>query len=273
MFSTMNSDTCDALHDCTYRLQPPPPSIVNDVCSGLDMVFWLTAYAMYTVASIRSKKYKGVPPEALTYNILSEAYYGFIHVNPDASNFSYFMNSMWFLFDCVQYAVYTKYVLCPLFKTVFSNNVDKKKRTDALSILVYNVVIIFIMIGFLRAWSGGFGDMAEYNNNLTNILMSATFLYSLISDPSSATDSLAVVWPGFFKFAGTFFNSYGLPLICSNNTFLMFMLFPITYLDITYCVLSVVFFKLYSEDNGKSENSEGCKNLPNKDDCHDVTLA
>jgi len=269
----MNSDTCDALYECAYRLQPPPPSILNDVCNGIDMVCWLTAYAMYTVVSIRSKKYKGVPPEALTYNILSEAYYGFIHVNPNASNFSYFMNSMWFLFDCVQYAVYTKYVLCPLFKTVFSNNVDKKKRTDALSILVYNVVIIFIMIGVIRAWTDGLGDISEYNTNLSNILMSATFLYTLISNPSSATDRLAVVWPGFFKFAGTFANSYGIPLVCNNNTFLMFMLVAITYLDVTYCVLSIIFLKLYSQDNGKSENSEECKNLSNKDDCHDVTLA
>ena len=239
----MNSDFCDALHECTYKVQPAPPHVVNVVLNTLCMVGWLVAYAMWIVASIRSKKYKGVPPEALTYNCLSEAFYGFIHVNPNASNFSYFMNCMWFILDLVQYAVYTKYTLYPLVKTVFSNNVDKKKRADALWKLLYNVVIIFIMIGFIRAWADGLGDISEYNTYMANVLISATFLHTLLSHPSSATDHVAVFWPGFFKFLGTLANTYLNLLVISKNPYLIFLMFAVTYLDITYCALSIVFTK------------------------------
>jgi len=235
---------------------------VRNLFNYIDGICYVLAYVIFIVTSIRSKKFTGVPYEGLILNIVMEYFWGFVHVKttpPDQQA----INLVWFGLDALQLGCYVKYELWPNVKLVFASNVDSNKRFDAFSKVLYSALIVPISWGVILAFTFGLednrGELVAYTP--VNLLYSALFLRRLVKDPSSATDTLAVFWGGIFKFLGTFVNSVDVYILVNHNYLYVWGIIATTALDVTYCIYSVVFLKLYSGNSTKITNSNDCEKL------------
>lgn len=271
----MNStDVCNVLHSCTFVT--PQPKFAHGYYVWLDVVgwaCWTAAYIMWTIASHRQKRYVGVPFEALTYNCLSEAIFGFIDIKHISFHQAIF-NTIWFIFDVYQFYTYFHYDILPSVKILFSKNADSRKKSEALGVVTYFVMVIYFVLGLIMSWVIGWGDKTgEFTSYWDQDIMSALFLRRLVMNPSTGADTFAVVIPGILKFIGTIVASISDYDRYNYNAFFFWMVFCTTFMDVTYIAFSIVFNKIYSDDTEKPAINKEREQLKNEGDCEYVPLA